>query len=196
MGSLCSSSSTSTQMDDVHASGFLSQQKKPKLRKALIFSKRPITPANPARTGRSQKRAQGKKFKLWHCYSHWPLEKKWALPLGNAQILWRISHSDREFILRWKTIMSPWIINSFCQGQFNVFDPAPQKLIPNWFHNNCVKGDYFFSHFSGRSSEIAMTHWPLEMSMSFTMYIEAAIKWSRQEIPTCLLTAVGGTSSS
>lgn len=41
-----------------------------------------------------------------------------------------------------------------------------------------------------------MTHWPLEMSMSFTVYTEATIKRSRQEIQTWLLTAAGRTSTS
>lgn len=144
---------------------------------------------------RDIKKITGIKFKLWHFSRHRPLGKKWRLPLGNAKTLWRISQSDREFILRWETIKFPgqlivFIRVEWCRAQvrlwqFNALDLVRQQLITNWFCNNCVKGDYFFPYLDYRSREIAMTHWSatvelMERSIRVTMCTAATIEWSRQ----------------
>lgn len=139
------------------------------------------------------KKITGIKFKLWHFSRHRPLAKKWGLPLGNAKTLWRIFQSDREFILRWETIKFPgqlivFIRVEWCRAevrlwQFNAFDLVRQQLITNWLCNNYVMGDYFFPSLDYRSREIAMTHWPLELterSIRVTMCIAATIEWSKQ----------------
>lgn len=65
--------------------------------------------------------------------------------------------------------------------QFNVFRPSPLATYPKLVVQQLHKGRLFLSYLGCRSSEVAMTHWPLELSeRSLTMCIEATTEWSRQ----------------
>ena len=58
--------------------------------------------------------------------------------------------------------------------QFNVFRPGPLATYPKLVVQQLHKGRLFLSYLGCRSSEVAMTHWPLEVSeRSLTMCIEA-----------------------
>lgn len=130
---------------------------------------------------RDIKRAQSKKFKLWLFLDTDLWGKGGEFPYAKILPKWKGIYQEVGGHEVSETMMSSDVELKVRLCQFNVFRPSPLATYPKLVVQQLHKGRLFLSYLSCSSSEVAMTHWPLELNeRSLTMCIEATTEWSRQ----------------